>query len=198
MVWTVVLNTIAGTAYTIALNSILPDLKELIELEQPLPYIINSSIGSPGGTIALLIPFFLLAITCGIGCTTTSSRCIWAFARDGAIPGSYLWRRVNTRLIVPLNAMLLSAVVQVIVAIIYFGSATAFNSFYSSGVIFLTVSYTTPICVSLFGGRKHLKNGRFHFKGFGTFCNVIAIGTALPRYVSLTSRADSWCLHILS
>lgn len=201
MLWTIVINTIAGTAFIIALSSVLPELKVLIELDQPLPYIIKSSVGSAGCSFALLMPMILLAVTCGIGCTTTTSRCIWAFARDGAIPGSYLWKKINQNLTVPLNAMLLSSAVQILVAIIYFGSATAFNSFYSSGVIFLTVSYTTPIFVSFFGGRKHLKYGRFYFKRFGTFCNVIAIGRALASHLTsspatqiiLTHSFVAWC-----
>lgn len=180
MMWTIVLNTIAGTGFILALNTILPDLTLLIEIGQPLPYIVKSAVGSAGGTVALLVLMILPAICAGVGCTTTSSRCIWAFARDGAIPGSYLQSKVNTRLTVPLNAMLLSAAVQIVIGVISVGSTTAFNSFSSSGIIFLTVSYTVPIVVSFWGGRKHLKFGRFHFKKFGAFCKIVAIGIAVP------------------
>lgn len=39
-----------------------------------------------------------LYVTLGIGCTTASSRSTWAFARDGAIPGSHLWKQINPKL----------------------------------------------------------------------------------------------------
>jgi hypothetical protein len=32
---------------------------------------------------------------CGVGCVTATSRCTWAFARDGGIPGSGWWSTVN-------------------------------------------------------------------------------------------------------
>ncbi|KAJ3532964.1 hypothetical protein NM208_g8196 [Fusarium decemcellulare] len=175
MVGTIILNTIAGLLLLVSLAFVLPDLEVLISIEQPTPVIIKSAVGSAGAAFGLLIPLIVLAIICGIGCTTAASRCTWAFARDGAIPASHLWRQVNRTLQIPLNAMMLSMVVQIVVGAIYFGSATAFNSFSSAGVIFLTVSYATPIAVSFFQGRKQVKDGAFHLGQFGAFCNVVAI-----------------------
>jgi amino acid transporter len=137
--------------------------------------IIKSSIGHNGGTFALLTPLIILALLCGIACTTASSRCIWAFARDGALPASKYWKTVNVSLGVPLNAMLLSMAVQLSLGLIYFGSETAFNAFSSSGVIFLTVSYAVPVMISLATGRRHVKGGSFNLGILGAFCNVVAL-----------------------
>src|SRR4051812_46252488 len=112
MVGTIVLNTFAGLLFLIPLTFVLPDLTLLAYLAsgQPTPTIIVSAVGSPGGAIGLLIPLMVLALLCGIGCTTAASRATWAFARDGAIPGSQWWKHVNKKLDVPLNAMMLSMV----------------------------------------------------------------------------------------
>ncbi|OCK87995.1 amino acid transporter [Cenococcum geophilum 1.58] len=202
MVATVIINTIGGLLFLIPLTFVLPNLVDLIAIPsgQPVPTILKSAVGSSGGAIGLLIPLLVLALMCGIGCTTAASRCTWAFARDGAIPGSRWWKQVNKTLDVPLNAMMLSMTVQIILGIIYFGSAAAFNAFSGVGVICLTVSYAAPIAVSLLGGRSHLKNGNFDLGLLGATCNVIAIAWSLlaiplfcmPSYLPVTATSMNY------
>ena len=188
MVATVFLNTFAGLLFLIPLVFVLPDIKYLINLAsgQPVPEIILSAVGAPGPAIALLIPLMVLAIICGIGCTTAASRCTWAFARDGAIPGAKWWRVVNEKLDVPLNAMMLSMVVQIILAFIYFGSSAAFNAFSGVGVICLTAAYATPIAINLATGRKQVSGAPYPLRGgLGYFCNVVALAwsaLAMPLF----------------
>ncbi|KAJ4169669.1 hypothetical protein NW754_005820 [Fusarium falciforme] len=179
MVATIFINTFAGLLFLIPLVFVLPDIAELITSAQPVPAIIKSAVGSAGGAFGLVFPLMVLAIICGIGCTTATSRCIWAFARDGAIPGARWWSKVNHQLDVPLNAMMLSMAVQIILGVIYFGSSAAFNAFSGVGVICLTASYATPIAISLATGRKQVKTGSFYLGTLGTVANVIAIAWSL-------------------
>jgi hypothetical protein len=76
----------------------------------------------------------------------------------------------------PLNAMLLSMVVQIVLGLIYLGSSAAFNAFNGSGVIFLTLSYVIPVAVCFFSGRKALVGARYNLGVFGAFCNIVSIG----------------------
>ncbi|KAI1764584.1 amino acid transporter [Hypoxylon sp. FL1150] len=176
MVLTICINTVAGLLFMIPLVFVLPDIQGLIVLAQPVPAIIKSAVGNSGGAFGLLIPLLVLAIICGIGCTTAASRCIYAFARDGAIPGSKWWKEINHKLDdVPLNAMMLSMAVQIILGIIYFGSSAAFNAFSGVGVIALTASYATPIVVSMIDGRKTVRTGSFYLGSLGWFCNIVSI-----------------------
>ncbi|KAM0482498.1 hypothetical protein ACHAPX_003016 [Trichoderma viride] len=181
MVATIVINTFAGLLFLVPLVFVIDDLQALAELvsAQPVPTIIKSAVGSSGGAIGLLIPIMVLAVMCGIGCTTAASRCTWAFARDGAIPGSKWWVKVNKTLDVPLNAMMLSMVVQIILGVIYFGSSAAFNAFSGVGVICLTAAYGTPVAISLLSGRKQVRRGKFYLGHLGTFCNVITVAWSL-------------------
>lgn len=178
MVITIVINTIGGLLFLVPLMFVLPDLAMLVALPsaQPVPTIIKSAVGSSGGAIALLIPLMVLAILCGVACTTAASRCTWAFARDGAIPGSGWWKQVHPKLDLPLNAMMLSMVIQILLGVIYFGSATAFNAFSGVGVISLTLSYAAPIAVSMLERRAQVKGGKFYLGKFGWLCNCVAIG----------------------
>lgn len=193
MVYTIVLNTFAGLLTLIPMMFVLPNIDDLVALAsgQPVPAIIKSAVGSSGGAFGLLIPLLVLALTCGIGCTTASSRCIWAFARDGAIPGSQLWKTIDRKTGVPLNAMMLSMVVQIILGLIYFGSTAAFNAFSGVGVICLTTSYAMPIAVSLLNKREAIKDASFHLGALGHVCNYVALGMS---FSCLPTRRLSFCL----
>ena len=179
MVGTIILNTICGLVFLIPLVFVLPDQAYLAGLLSGQPALIVDAVGSSAGAIGLLIPLMVLGLFCGIGCTTASSRAIYAFARDGGIPGYKMWRVVNTKFDVPVNAMMMSMVVQLALGLIYFGAAAAFNAFSGVGVICLTLSYACPIAVSLAGGRKHIAEGSFHLGALGTFCNIIALCTSI-------------------
>lgn len=179
MAGTILLNLACGLVFIIPLVFVMPDQEYLANLAsgQPLPVIIHNAIGIPGASFALCIPLIVLGIFCGTACTTATSRCTWAFARDGAIPGSKWWKTVNTKLDVPLNAMMLAMVIELALGLIYFGSAAAFNAFSGVGVITLTLSYACPIAVSVMNGRRLIAGGSFNFGTLGLIANVIALCT---------------------
>ncbi|KAI0097327.1 amino acid transporter [Nemania sp. FL0031] len=180
MVLTIIFNLAAGLLTLIPLVFVLPDIQELILLAQPVPAIVKSAVGNPGGAFALMIPLLVLGIICGIGCTTATSRSVYAFSRDGAIPGSKLWKIVHPKLDVPFNAMMLSMVIQIALGLIYFGSSAAFNAFSGVGVIALTAAYSAPIVVSMLEGRKTVATGSFYLGTLGWVCNIISVAwTAL-------------------
>ena len=53
---------------------------------------------------------------CTMSCMTSCSRMTFAFSRDGAIPGSSIWRKVDVKR-VPRNAVLFGAVVAVLLTL---------------------------------------------------------------------------------
>lgn len=199
LVATVFFNFVVGLLFLIPIVFVLPDISTLITSSQPLPPIIKSAVGSPGIAFALLIPLMILGTMCGIGCTTAASRCVWAFARDGAVPGSKWWMVVHKKLDMPLNAMMLSMAVQIILALVYFGSSAAFNAFSGVGVVCLTTSYTIPIAINLLTGRKKIKNARVNLGPFGLFSNVVAVGM-FPRFLLYQNDLTdfpAWALFVI-
>ncbi|KAL3478908.1 amino acid/polyamine transporter I [Aspergillus californicus] len=203
MVWTIVINLFAGLVFLIPVCFVMRDLPTLAALAsgQPVPAIFHSAIGSSVGTFLLLLPLLILGLICGIGCVTATSRCTWAFARDGAIPGSQWWRVVHKKLDIPLNSMMLGMVVELLFGLIYFGSSAAYNAFSGVGVILLTMSYACPIAVSLIlRGREDIKNGSFDLGMLGTVCNVIALAWTLlaiplfsmPTYMVVTTETMNY------
>lgn len=177
MVSTIVINTIAGLLFLIPVCFVMPELTMLINSDQPTPVIFKSAVGNHAGAFCLTIPLLVLGVICGVGCVTATSRCTWAFARDGGIPGSGWWRVVNKHFDIPLNALALGMVIEIGLGAIYFGSSAAYNAFSGVGVIFLTMSYACPVAVSLiFRRREDVKKGNFNFGVIGAVANVVALG----------------------
>lgn len=54
---------------------------------------------------------------------TTSSRMVYAFARDGGLPASRFFSRVHKGLDVPLNALYLTTILVIIFGLIFLGSS---------------------------------------------------------------------------
>ena len=86
---------------------------------------------------------------CTVACLTSASRMTFAFSRDGAIPGSKLWSKVNPRTKVPANAVVFVAVIGVIITLPALksigGTPIAFYAVTSVAVIGLYLAFAIPI-----------------------------------------------------
>jgi amino acid transporter len=86
---------------------------------------------------------------CGMSCMTSASRMMYAFSRDGAVPGWRIWSRVNEKRI-PFNAVMAVAVLALILTLPALkgnkdGVTVAFTAVVSIGVIGLYIAYGIPI-----------------------------------------------------
>jgi amino acid transporter len=113
---------------------------------------------STGWVEAILIIAVVGQIFCGMACMTSASRMMYAFSRDGAVPGWRIWSRVNARKI-PFNAVIAVAVVALIITLPALkgnkdGLTVAFTAVVSIGVIGLYVAYAIPIFLRLRMGDK--------------------------------------------
>lgn len=146
----------AGFFFILPICATMPPLEDILLAPggQALPYIFHKVMGSPGGGLALTFLVLMITMFCSISITVAASRCTWAFARDKAIPGSTVFAKVNTSLGVPLNALILTTMVQLLLGLINLGSSSAFIAFVSVGVIALAVSYAIPIGISLLSNKR--------------------------------------------
>ena len=62
------------------------------------------SFGRTGAELLLLVAIGA-QLFCGMSSVTANSRMIYAFSRDGALPGSSFWHQVNKRTRTPTNAI---------------------------------------------------------------------------------------------
>lgn len=195
MIGATVMNFLIGFVFLVPLVFVLPDIQAFINdpYAQPVPVILRSAVGNEVGAFVLALPLILLGVLCGTSCTTATSRCIWAFARDEALPGSVYIKRVNRSLKIPLNSMIVAFVIEAILGAIWFGSHAAYNAFNGVGVIFLNLSYVMPIAISLCRGRRDLVGSPFNLGTIGgVVCNVVSIGKYLnPHPESFESKLSS-------
>jgi amino acid transporter len=128
---------------------------------------------------------------CAISISCAASRATWSFARDAAIPFHHIFSHVNKTLAggIPLNAILLSTVIQLLLGLIYLGSSAAFNAFVGVAVMCLGASYAMPVAISLANGRKDMTDSPFYLGKAGRPLNTIAIVWAMFEMVLFSMPA---------
>lgn len=168
---------ITGLFYLIPILFVLPDVQTLLNVPsgQPIGLLFKTVTGSAAGGFGLLFLILGILFFAGTGALTAASRFTYAFARDGAMPGSRFFGKTNDRLGIPLWGLVLSTVVDCLLGLIYFGSTAAFNSFTGVATICLSCGYGTPILVSLLRGRKHVRHSTFSLGKFGYAINTLCV-----------------------
>lgn len=178
IVLSVVAAGVTGLCYLVPILFVLPSVQKLLDdpSGQPIGLLFKLVTGSAAGGFGLLFLILGILLFAGTGALTASSRCTYAFARDGAIPGFHIWRQVHPKLDVPLNAILLSAAIDCLLGLIYFGSSAAFNSFTGVATICLSTSYGLPILISMLRGRRAVRDSSFSLgRRFGYVVNFITV-----------------------
>jgi len=168
---------VTGVIYLIPILFVLPDVQTLLSVAngQPIGLLFKTVTGSAGGGFGLLFLILGILLFAGTGALTAASRCTYAFARDGAIPGSTVWAKVDKRFDIPLMALFLSTAVDCALGLIYFGSSAAFNSFTGVATICLSTSYGMPILISILRGRNAVQHSSYSLGRFGYAINVAMI-----------------------
>lgn len=177
IVLSVVAAGITGLVYLIPIMFVLPNVDMLLQVAtgQPIGVLFKTVTGSAGGGFGLLFLILGIMLFAGIGALTAASRCTYAFARDGALPGFHLWGKVNKRLDVPLWGIILSTIVDCLLGLIYFGSTAAFTSFTGVATICLCTSYGVPVLISVVRGRQAVKHSTYSLGRFGYAINIVCV-----------------------
>ncbi|CRG91109.1 Choline transport protein [Talaromyces islandicus] len=210
IMFSVVLNGIIGFGMLIASLFCLGNLDEDIQSPTGYPFmaIFLSGTGSVAGATTMASIVSVMGICATTGMLATASRMFWAFSRDRGIPGWRLWSKVSSRAGIPVNAVIFTATVSVLLGLIPLGSSVAFNDLTSMSTSGLYLSYMVCCILLLYrrctGGiidpsepdntnspvadEAQIVNtagaklvwGPFHLKGiFGIAVNIFAIAYML-------------------
>ena len=139
----------------------------------PPAQIIATAIGDTGAKLLLLV-IIGAQLFCGMSSVTANSRMIYAFSRDGALPGSEFWHRVNKRTRTPTNAIWLAAVGALILGLPYLWNSAAYAAVTSIAVIGLYIAYVLPTFLRLRQGAD-FQRGPWHLGRWSTPIGVIAV-----------------------
>lgn len=170
-----VLGFIMTVTFVFALGDIEADLSH--PSGQPWVAVILRITNSRAATIVLILIMMFMYFFCAVNQVTTSSRKVFAFARDKGLPYHEFLSRVN-RNGVPANSVYVTLAYTCILALIIIGSTTAFNIILSVSATGLFTSYLVVIGTVL---TRKVRNEPFPASRFeiprtiGIIVNVIAM-----------------------
>jgi amino acid permease (GABA permease) len=139
----------------------------------PPAQIFIDAVGLTMGKVLLLVVIGA-QLFCGMSSVTANSRMIYAFSRDGALPGSKFWHRINAKTRTPTNAIWLAAGGAFLLGLPYLWNATAYAAVTSIAVIGLYIAYVMPTLLRLLQG-SNFQPGPWSLGRWSRPIGVIAI-----------------------
>jgi len=173
IVMSIVVSLVAGWVLLIGLTFAIQDYaKEAASPAAPAQIFIDA-IGVTGGKLLLLIVIGA-QLFCGMSSVTANSRMIYAFSRDGALPYSAFWHRVNKRTRTPTNAVWLAAGGAFVLGLPYLWNKTAYFAVTSIAVIGLYIAYVVPTFLRLRRG-DDFERGPWHLGRWSRPIGIVAV-----------------------
>ncbi|KAF6818210.1 amino acid transporter [Colletotrichum plurivorum] len=181
MVGSVAVNGLMGLVYVVVLLFSTGSLDSLLSTPTGFPFMqiyLDATKSRPASTVMSLM-LIMVATAATVGGIASSSRTLWAFARDKAVPFDSYFSHIDKRLQVPVRAVVAVTVAQVLLGFLYLGNTTAFNAVLSMAIIGVYISYSIPIAYMLVAGRKKLaprEYGPFKLGSWlGPLLNVVSL-----------------------
>ncbi|HVA65460.1 MAG TPA: amino acid permease [Elusimicrobiota bacterium] len=177
MVNAIWISGVIGYVLMLAVTLAIKDLPATAAASNPFLYVCDEALGHGFGNAVVwaVLPAMWF---CGLSSVTTNARMIFAFSRDGGLPGSRLWSRVDPKHKTPAAAVWLAVCLALVVALY----GRAYTVIVSLSTIGLYLSYIIPVILVL----RARRNGRWKELGpwrlgrWGAAVNVIAVAwTAL-------------------
>ena len=171
------ISAIAGFLLNLAMNKVLPkdpDAYAAIAfgggndtfLVNAAPRLLSSAVGDATAKLLVLIAI-VAQFFCGMASVTANSRMIYAFSRDGALPGSKFWHKINPKTRTPTNSIWLGVGLSAMVGALSLyqkgGYSTAFFAMTGICVIGLYIAYAIPIYLRL--TNPDFQTGPWNLKG---------------------------------
>jgi amino acid permease (GABA permease) len=153
IVLSIVVSLVAGWILLIGVTSAIQDYTKEVAAVVPPAQIFVDAVGHNLGVFLLFIVVGA-QFYCGMSSVTANSRMIYAFSRDGAVPGSNFWHQINPRTRTPTNSIWFAAVGAFILGLPYLYSPVAYFAVTSIAVIGLYIAYGIPILLRLLAGDK--------------------------------------------
>jgi amino acid transporter len=192
IVMSIVVSLFAGWVLLVGLTFAIQHYATSALAVVPPAQIFIDAIGGTGAKLLLLIVIGA-QLFCGMSSVTANSRMIYAFSRDGALPASDFWHRVNKRTRTPTNAIWLAAAGALILGLPYLWNSASYAAVTSIAVIGLYIAYVMPTFLRLRLG-ENFQRGPWHLGRWSyvvgwiavTWVAIISILFILPVYSPIT------------
>ncbi|KAF9025547.1 hypothetical protein BDZ89DRAFT_1068181 [Hymenopellis radicata] len=151
-----VISALLGWAVNIALAfNMGPDLELLLSdpIEQPMSSILFHAFGQKG--MLIFWTFIIITFYAGLAdLMMAASRQTFAFSRDGALPMSRVFYRLNKHTGTPVNCTVACASGASLLGLLMFASPAAINAVFTIPVICQYVTFTIPIMARFLAGKE--------------------------------------------
>src|SRR5258708_567518 len=153
IVWSIIISLIPGWILLIGVTSAIQNYGAESTAVTPAPQLFIDAVGH---NLCLFLLFTVVGaqVYCAMPSVAANSRMIYAFSRDGAVPGSPFWHKINPRPRTPTNSIWFAAVGAFILGLPYLWSPVAYAAVTSIAVIGLYIAYGIPILLRLLAGEK--------------------------------------------
>ncbi|KAJ8594342.1 hypothetical protein M405DRAFT_858185 [Rhizopogon salebrosus TDB-379] len=153
-------------------------------------WIFYNSFGQKGA-LTLWSLIILAQYMMGSSCLLVGSRQTFAFARDGAIPFSRYFYRINSHTKTPVNTVWLDALLALVIGLLAIASTQAIDAVFTLAVTSSYISYITQI-VTRFAFKNDFKPGPFNLGRWSfpvaaiavswmVFMNIVCFFPATPQ-----------------
>ncbi|RMY49193.1 hypothetical protein D0865_07637, partial [Hortaea werneckii] len=189
MVGTVVLNGAMGFVMIITFAFCITDLEAVVSSESPFPFVdvFLSATGSREGTVCMTLIPIILSVCTSLNAIAAASRQAWALGRDQALPFSHWFRKIVTiGTPIPLNSILFSLTILIILALINIGSTAALNTIIALLTSATSFSYALSISCMLLKRLlgQPLPPARFSMGRYSVPVNMFAVGYIITAAVA--------------
>lgn len=137
----------------------------------PMAQVLYDHLGKRG-MLALWSFIIIVQINTAAAQLVDASRVVFAFSRDGALPGSKYWSRINSYTKTPVWAVFFVVVGAALLGLLALQTVAGLALF-SCAVIALYISYAIPIFIRLISANDFQK-GPWHLGKFSRIINAIA------------------------
>jgi amino acid permease (GABA permease) len=163
IVTSIVVSLIAGWILILAITSVIPTnpaVYSAVAANTAAPVSIWTSALSRVGAELLLLIAVVAQAFCGMASVLANSRMLFAFSRDGAVPGHRYWHHINPRTRTPTNSIWFCVVFAFILAVPSMWSGVAYAAVTSIATIGLYIAYVLPTLLRRLQG-KSWQGGRW-------------------------------------
>jgi len=173
IVMSILVSLIAGWILLIGVTAAIQDYAGESGAVVPAAKIFIDAAGPALGQFLLLVAIGA-QFYCGMSSVTANSRMIYAFSRDGAVPGHKFWHKVNKRTGTPTNSIWLATVGAFILFLPYLYNPNAYAAVISIAVIGLYIAYAIPIFLRLRAGDS-FQRGPWHLGRWSRPVGIVAV-----------------------
>jgi amino acid transporter len=166
-----------------------------------IPYILSTAISSAFLRDILLLAVVFAFFSCGSSILGASSRMLFSYARDGAVPAAKMVSKVSPKFHTPVNALLLGALVPFVFTLLvnitpskdikigfftYPANVSALLSLVSFGVSGIYLAFMLTVLGALIARTRGWKaDGHFTLGSKGMIVNIIALVYLVVMFINL-------------